>query len=228
MVDTSKKSVKSCLRSTSGASLVVTLCVMLLLLAISVSVLSAAGNVASVNYSYKNLNILQAFNNSALETLSYNLQSSDDDDLGRRLMREIYEDYADDKNLDNFEIVLSGSDFPTPDGSTAKIKMEFTKHEISKTQGFPALYDYAVEPPARLRSYIPSKTSIKFELTATITSQLKNSNYKLTTRSTYEYTGGGVTFDLGPDGTVEDEAFAAPIYTYGNWRLISHERIQGK
>jgi len=232
----------------SGASLIFVLGIMLMLMAIGTSVLTAAG--ANVGFSLKQREHSQIMilDDSVHKNIMYSLQGGNTTDedyetdfLSPQLVMAVYK--ANDPDLTMSPLGLADMQLVIELGNEGILESGNIKVD-SITLSFPE-QNVVITPPAAAiytsvyndADDITGKTlsSPREPKTATVNAAMVvtveiNAKGKITTsRAIYEYTGGMLTddpegeFSNEENGDAQEMGFADG--GYGEWRLIKHENI---
>jgi len=214
------------IKNKSGASLAFVLAVMLLLMAVGISALAAAGATAGKNRQV--LNQLNMYADSIQKSVMFSLQTSNDDigrsipeTLGGQILSTIYEKaaYASPDPVESFTLNLTpelsnGTDLSGVISSvTINIDplINFTpytpeQNEVIDDEGN-VIFTYE---PRR-----PSTAAISGKITVTVTAEYQNES--IISIVTYKLFDGL----FADDGTNPDNMI---ISNAGIWRFISHEK----
>ena len=232
------KKLKQIMKCNTGASLVFVLGIMLLLMAIGASVMTAASAGIGTNVRQNQYNEAVLLNDSVHRNILHSLQTvADPDDLSAfenslasQLVKMIYEN---DVLPEEIELDLIIDDTVIGTGTQHKITLSFLFYEAR--QAGPS--DFIPEIPI---DRIAKTISINARMIVTVTTEinsgvsLRNENRVITTKATYQYSDGVLTDDPGGEfaQVPADEVPAdlpmvfKPEDGYGTWSLLNYEIIE--
>ena len=233
------------LKSKSGASLMFVLAVMMLLMAISISVLTAAGASAGIYLKQKEHSQIIVLDESIQKNIMYSLQSNPSDAalLSRQLVMAIYE--ANDPELAFGGVAFglssktlglslgNGVDITSGSVKVDSITLAFPEQNVVLMPPVPAIYEDVFDVDGNKIDRVvvigrdPKTASISATMTVTV--KISANGKTMTTRTSYEYHGGFLSDDVnGIHSLEEDDSTFAMSFTadgYGEWRLLKHEII---
>lgn len=205
---------KRVIKDNSGASILFVLGIALLLLAISTSALVAASASAGAGIAKQTRNQLNLYSDSVQKTIMSSLMASetgidveDATTLGGQVLKAIYH------SASSLAPTASFTSFSTP----------FSINDITLTLDggapFTCTVDIVIERPfVQIYNGISSPTSIQYLVNARITVQAEVFyRSTLTSLVTYDYSGGLLDN--------EEDADIIKITDAGEWRFVSHEKI---
>ena len=241
------------LKSKSGASLIIVLGIMLLLLSIGVSTLVAAEANSGFLFKQKEHSRIMILEDSVHQNILFALQreaidpEDEEDLLSAKLARAIYEANdpyvmlsANPEGLDEITMDVSVGGVDLKDGGFGSIKLQsitlsFPRHEqiVIITPPIPAIWSPAVHDPdtgvqispkTLARPREPKTATVNATMIVTV--KIDAGDRIVTSRAFYEYTGGELSDD--PDDIYEEvdttEVFPMVFTDYGRWELINYEK----
>ncbi|MEG1501169.1 MAG: hypothetical protein RR396_04365 [Clostridiales bacterium] len=213
---------KVILQGKNGMSLVFVLCVILLLMAISTSILVAASTAAGSNASQRTYDQLNIYTDSVIKTLMYSLQQEEIDInnpqyLGIKLLRAIYDAKAANPDAPQYPQKLN-MDFginAIQETAISDLDLRFFAEDIMLQPEQPAHQEENEDGSINTIERIPAQAdvNIKMEVKFSTTVKKRSINNLL-------------VFEL-KGASLEDNGSAANmlIKEAGEWRLISNEKF---
>lgn len=232
--------IRKVLKNKSGASLIIVLGIMLLLMAVGVSALVAASADTGFVLKQKEYNRVMIFDSSIHQNILYSLQGGEDEFLSTQLVRAIYKanDSGEGKLGDiEMDVSVGGTDLTGDD--IGKIRLEgitlsFPDQEVSIRQPIPAIYsttyDDEGEPAGKVCVAYREPKVASVNASMIITVIIKANDRFITSRAFYSYTNGELSDD--PDGEHQEvattEVFDMIFTDYGKWELIKYEKADSQ
>lgn len=215
---------KRVIKDNSGASIMFVLGVALLLLAISTSALVAASASAGAGIAKQTRNQLNLYADSVQKTLMYSLMSKYDE--GKNILAT--DDMDKPKTLSGqiLRAIYHSATSVTTTASFTSFSIPFSIDDITLTldgdNSFTCTVDIDVEQPfVQIYNGISTATSIQYLVNARITVQAEVFyRSTLTSLVTYDYSGGLLEKDTVANTVLIEEA--------GEWRFVSHEKIESQ
>ena len=207
--------------------------VMLLLLAVGVSTLAAAGASSGFALSQRNYSRIMLLGDSVHKNILYSLQNdpSDDSLLAYQLARALYAAYETDSGagLESMELVLS---FDAPELSekynngdiyVESITLAFPRQEVTVRPAKPAVTD---EDGGLLAPREPKTATVNAVMTVMV--EVAAGKRTVRTVATYRYSGGALNDDPLETGTGGEMVFLPDDGNgggFGKWELVKYEKL---
>ena len=217
-----KKNIKLILKSKSGSSIVYVLAVMLMLIIIGTSVLTAA--VANVGFSGRQRDHTRGvmLGDAIHRNIMYVLQKDPDgesSDLSTQIPEGVLASkIVNGQDFPNFSLDVGIPDIASFYGGKVQpegIQIELANQRVDYQEGFP---DF--ENPGEEEEEISGFADVFFQMDVTVTVQVGSAPMSTTVR--YEYYGQYENLTL-PTGS--GDTLAADLIQ-GEWRLVSYEKSQ--
>jgi len=225
------------LKTTSGASLIFVLGIMLLLMAVSTSVIAAASANVGANVRQRQYNRALLLNDSIHRNVQHSLMMDPSDSgyqqsLANQIARDIYNaneprNFAGGSIAPIEEIELDIAIAGTIIDSEHSITLEFLFQEvrIAGPVGYiPELGSARVPRTASLSARMVVTVTVEVE-SATV---LRNDSRIITSQAVYEYSGGVFSDETVENTNVEDPDIVFPMaFTeFGEWKMVSYEIVE--
>lgn len=240
-----KGKILAVLKNKGGASLLFVLAIMMLLMSIGTSALVAAAASSASGTTARVQSRMDIYADSVIKSFTANLQSDKETDLGRSLIKGIFEEGR--KALPTggeLKKVAIPVEYKTtepalafgavPDNTTFILSfapITFVKVPeiaaipavLSDDDGDPLTPDVEVAPTL---PRVPSVTTIN-DFIMTLSIELKLGDKEITRVVEYKCSGTVVTFETDEvAGVAVDEKKATPIYTtFGDWEMVNYGKI---
>jgi hypothetical protein len=248
-----QNSIVKTLKSKSGASLIIVLGIMLLLLTVGISTLVAAEANSGLLFKQKEHSQIIILEDSIHQNILFALQpdiaASEDEEnlLSTKLARAICEandSYvvmtANPRGIEDLTVDVSVGGADLKGDGFGKIKLDsitlsFPRYDqvVVITPPIPAVYSPEVRDPdtnalisSRSLAFAREPKTATVNASMIVTVKIDAGDRIITSRAFYEYTGGELSDD--PDGDYEGvdtmEVFPMIFTDYGRWELIKYEK----
>jgi len=236
----------SIFRERTGASLLFVLGIMMFLMAIGVSTMTAASANASYVFRQRDYSRAQMLDKSVHESILHSLQfdAASQTSLSFQLADAVYKandpasttTYSASGLADiNLRVNVGGIDIYNTANlvHVVGVTLSFSDETVNITPPLPAIYELdeegiKVDPPILLFSREPKTATFSARMTVEV--EINARGRTIISKAYYEYSGGKLTDDpTGIYGNIDSNATYTMVFIhpdgYGSWRMINHEII---